>query len=350
MKTRSTIVTLSLIALALSGCSTSEPAAAQASEPAAAIPVRLAPIDRTPAREPLELPGLVMPRDTFDLGFPGGGVILDVLVDAGDEVQRGQVLARLDATAARATVMQARESLARAERDLGRARTLSESGSLPSATFEDAQTGAEVARANVAAAGFALRYSTLRAPDDGWVDARLADAREVIGPGQPVLRIASRARGWVLRVAVPDRSVARLHEGDAATITLDAMPERTLDARIVEIARLPSIGSGTYDVEIAFDAPAELTMRTGLVGRVSIPIGETFGASVPVSALVDGRDHDAAVLVVDGGRARRVPVRVAFLRGDHAVLASALDDVDAVIGVGADRLDPGAHVEPITEE
>ena len=344
------LLALSGLALSMSGCGPTEPASAQSPEVEPATPVRLASIDRTPVREHLELPGLVMPRDTLELGFPAGGVILDVLVDAGDEVRAGQVLARLDGTGARASAAQARESLARAERDLARARTLAASGSLPPATFEDAQTGVEVARASVDAAGFALRYTTLRAPEDGWVDARLADPREVIGAGMPVLRIASRGRGWILQVAVPDRVVARLHVGDGASVTLDAAPEAPISAHVVEISRLPTQGSGTYDVQLAFEAPAEITMRTGLIGRASIPVGDTHSVSVPLSSLVDGRDHDAAVLVIDGGQARRVPVHVAFFRGDRAVLTSPLEGLESVIGIGADRLEPGARVVPSTTE
>lgn len=327
------------------GCAESETALAQAAPELPAIPVRLADVDRTETREAIAVPGLVRARDTYDLSFPSGGVLSDVLVDEGDEVHAGQVLARIDATAAQATLSQAREGLGRAERDLSRARSLSESGSLPTATFEDATTGAEVARAQVTAAGFAIRYSVLRAPADGWIDARLADPREVTGPGMPVLRIAIRERGWVLRVAVPDRAVARLTEGAAAEVRLDALDGRVMATRVVEIARAPTPGSGSYDVDLALEDPGdEITMRTGLVGRASIPFGAPMSASVPLSALVDGRDHEAAIFVVADDVAHRRAVHVAFFTGDRAVIESGLDGVDQVVTLGADRLDDGVHV------
>jgi RND family efflux transporter MFP subunit len=334
--------------LLLGGCAPSEPASAQDAEREPAVPVRLAAVDRTPVREPLVVPGLVHPRDTLELGFPSGGVLLEVLVDEGDEVREGQILARLDATAARATLRQAREGLARAERDLDRARTLADGGSLATATFEDAQTGAEVARANVSAAGFAIRYSVLRAPSDGWVDARFADTGEVVGPGQPLVRIASRERGWVARVAVPDRGILRMTEGTSAEVTLDALRDTAIAGRVVEIARVPTPATGTFDVDLALEAP-DLTLRTGLVARARIPIGATYTASVPVSALVDGRDREAAVYTVDGDRARRVPVRIAFFVDERAVLADPIEGVERVITAGADRLEDGALVAPSEE-
>jgi membrane fusion protein, multidrug efflux system len=342
---------LLLIAAALvtfaPGCSEG-PASAQVAAPP--IPVRVEPVNREVARAALIAPGLVQPRDTYELGFPSGGVVLDVAAQDGALVHAGDELVRIDPTTARAAATQAREGFSRAERDLDRARSLAEGGSLPPATLEDAQTGANVARANVAAASFALRHAVLRSPVDGWIDARLVDPGEIVGPGQQLMRVASQERGWILRVAVPDRVVARLSIGDAAAITLDADPEHSIDAQVVEIARLPTPGFGTFDVELHIAAaPAGIVLRTGLVGRASIPHGPSYGASVPVSALVDGHDHEAFVYVIRSGQAHRVPVRIAFLEDDRAVIAEGLDGVDAVITAGADRLQDGARVVPSGE-
>lgn len=343
MRTRLALVLLLSFPLA-QGC-VDEPAVAQSAPPPIAI--ELAPVDRSPVRETLVVPGLLHPRDTYELGFPLGGVVRAVEVEEGDEVAAGDVLARLDPTTQRAAVTQAREGLARAERDLLRARALNEGGSLSVAMYEDAQTGTNVARASVAAASFALRHAALRAPASGWIDARLVDADEVVGPGQPLFRIASMERGWVLRVAVPDLVVARIAVGDTTAVTLDARPEQALRATVVEIARLPAPGFGTFDVELHLEEPPrDLTLRTGLVGRAALAHGPPFAASVPVVALVDGHDHDAYVFTVEDGRARRVPVRVAFLSGDRAIVARGLDGVGEVVTVGADRLEDGAAVRP----
>ena len=342
MRTRLALVLLLSFPLA-QGC-VDEPAVAQSAPPPIAI--ELAPVDRSPVRETLVVPGLLHPRDTYELGFPLGGVVRAVEVEEGDEVAAGDVLARLDPTTQRAAVTQAREGLARAERDLLRARALNEGGSLSHARCAVCASACG-ARASVAAASFALRHASLRAPASGWIDARLVDADEVVGPGQPLFRIASMERGWVLRVAVPDLVVARIAVGDTTAVTLDARPEQALRATVVEIARLPAPGFGTFDVELHLEEPPrDLTLRTGLVGRAALAHGPPFAASVPVVALVDGHEHDAYVFTVEDGRARRVPVRVAFLSGDRAIVARGLDGVGEVVTAGADRLEDGAAVRP----
>jgi multidrug efflux system membrane fusion protein len=341
---RAIAILASLCLLAAGGCER-DSARAQAGAVTPAIAVRVVEIDRAPLRPLTIVPGLVEPRETFELGFPAGGVLSAALVDAGDEVVAGQALAALDATAARASLSQARAGARHARRDLSRARTLARGGSIASSGLDDATTAARLARGDLALAGYAMRYSTLRAPDDGWVIARLADPGEVVGPGQIVLHLASRSRGWVLRIAVPDRLVARLAPGDAAEVRLDAAPELPIAARIVDVARAPSPGSGTFDVELEIEPPRGIELRTGLVGRAAIATGDPVACSVPLSALVDGHDLDAAVFVVAGDQARRLPVRVAFLAGDRAAIAAGLErDVSSVVAAGAERLSDGSRV------
>ncbi|MFN7700501.1 MAG: efflux RND transporter periplasmic adaptor subunit [Deltaproteobacteria bacterium] len=327
----------------LHGCERA-PAAAQTAVETPAIRVALEPIDRTPTRAALLLPGLVFPRETHELGFPMGGVVADVLVEEGAHVRRGEILARLDGSAARATRDQAQAGLTRAERELARARALEETGSLPTATFEDAATGADVARAGVVAASYAVGHSVLRAPADGFVELRFVDRGEVVAPGAPVVRVVDAERGWALRVAVPDRFVTGLRVGDPAVLRLDATGAREHAAHIADIARVPTPGMGTFDVELTLDGPPGVELRTGLVGRAALESGESFPASIPSAALVEGRGRRALVFVVSDGRAETREVQVAFVRADRVVLASDLEGVDHVVTRGADRLRAGTPV------
>lgn len=329
--------------LALPGCSATEVTAQEVPE-TPALSVAMAEVDRAPIRETLTLPGLVYPRETYELGFPMGGVVTQVLVREGEYVERGQILARLDASAVSAQRDQAASGLQRAERDLQRAESLAASGSLPSATLDDARTGADVARASVTAAGYAVRHSVLRAPAAGVVDLRFTDDGEVTGPGAPIVRLVSAREGWALRVAVPDRFLGDLHVGDAASVELDAR-EGELVGRVVEVARVPTPGMGTFDVEIAFTSPPTgLEMRTGLVGRTHIAIGEELAASVPTGAIVDGHDHSAFVFIVEGDIAHRRPVELAFFAGERVVIAHGLEGIERIVVRGAERLSEGDRV------
>jgi len=81
------------------------------------------------------------------------------------------------------------------------------------------------------------------------------------------------------------------------------------------------------------------------LGQATAPIGKPRpAASVPLSALLEGDGPSGAVFVLDGERARRVPVRIAFLQGGRAVLADGLDGVERVVAEGAAGLAEGTRV------
>ncbi len=329
------------------GCAPETRAAAPAT-PDPAVPVRTVAVERGPIRRPVRAAGTVAAKDEWDLSFKVGGVVARVAVREGDSIRRGQVLAALDATEVAAGVRQAREGLAKAERDRDRARLLRASDAIARSVADDAETGAAVARSSLEAAEFNLRNATLIAPDDGWVDRRLAEPGEVVAAGRPVLHVSGHGRGLVVRAGLPDRDVLGLAVGTPATVTIDASPGVSVAGHVAEIARSASRGTGTYQVEIQLDpARAPRGLLAGLTAKVEIERVLPVAVSVPLAAVQDGDGPSGAVFIVDGDRARRVPIRIAFLQDTAAVLEAGFDGSDRVITDGAARLSEGARVRPV---
>jgi RND family efflux transporter MFP subunit len=293
---------------------------------------------------PVRVAGTVHPKDERLLSFKVGGLVARIRVEAGERVRRGQVLAELDATELAAGVRQAREALAKAERDRDRARALAAEDVVPRAVAEDADTAARVAGAGAEAAEFNLRRAVLSAPDDGWVEERMAEPGEVVAPGRPVLRVSGRGRGFVVRASLPDREVLGLRAGQPATITIDAHPGAPIPGTVSEIARSASRATGTYDVEVRLDPARSGELLGGLSAKIEIAREVEVAAAVPLASVIEADGARGAVFVVDAGRARRVPVRIAFLQGDRAVLADALPGVDGVVTDGATDLADGVAV------
>ena len=334
------------LALALlPGCG--DPAQAAPAAQEALVPVRTVPVQAGPVERPIRAAGLVATKDQWDLSFKVGGVLARVEVREGQRVVKGQALARLDPTELAAGLRQAREVLEKARRDAARTARLVASEVAPRMAAEDSRTAEAVAEAQVAAAEFNLRQATLLAPDDGWVDQRLAEAGEVVAPGRPIVHLSGRGRGFVVRVPLADRDVLDLRPETRAEVTLDAAPERRLAARVGEIARAAGRGTGTFQVEIALDPAPGLSLLTGLTAKVEIARSVPAAGAVPLGAVVDGDGERGAVFTVDGGVARRMPVRIAFLRGDRAVLADGVQGVERVVSEGAPRLADGTRVRVV---
>lgn len=330
----------------LQGCNPA--AAAPAPAPAEeVVPVRTAPVARGPVERPIRAAGLVTTKDEWALAFKVGGVLAAVEVHEGQAVRRGQVLARLDDTELAAGVRQAREGLEKARRDAARVATLVQAESAPRQAGDDARTALAVAEAALTAAEFNLRHATLAAPDDGWVDHRLAEPGEVVAPGRPIVQLSGQGRGFVVRAALPDRDALGLAVGAPATVTLDARPGEPLPGRVAERARSAGRGTGTYQVEIRLDPAASSGLLSGLTAKVEIARRVEAAGAVPLEAVVDGDGEAGAVFAVEAGKARRVPVRIAFLQGDRAVLAGGIEGLSRVVTEGAPRLADGRAVRVV---
>jgi len=344
MSPRSALLGSALAAslLLASACASSR--AAPAPEEGAPIPVRSEPVTRGRLPVPLRVAGTVHPKDERLLAFKVGGLVARIRVEEGDRVRRGQVLAELDATELSSGVRQAREGLAKAERDRDRARALAAQDVVARAVAEDAETATRIAQAGAEAAEFNLRRAVLTAPDDGWVEERMAEPGEVVAPGRPVLRVSGRGRGFVVRASLPDREVLGLRMGQPALVTVDATAGAPILGTISEIARSATRATGSYDVEVRLDPARSGDLLGGLSAKVEIARQVEVPAAVPLGALVEADGARGAVFVVEGGRARRVPVRIAFLQDERAVLADALPGVSGVVTDGASNLADGAPV------
>lgn len=323
-----------------------EVAARSSDRSAPPIAVRLAPVGEGPVERPIFGTGSVRLKSETDLSFKVGGIVRTVLVDQGARVKKGQVLARLDPTEVDAALRQAKAGAAKAERDLDRVRRLHSSGALPVAELQNAETGVALSRAAVDAAAFNAQRAVIVAPDDGRVDRRILEPGEVVAPGRPAFRVSGRSKGAIVRVALADRDVLRVREGDEARVILDAQPETPLSGKVARIASVATPGIGTFDVEVQIDMALPVDkLLSGLTAKVEIRHPEDVAGIVPIGAIVDGRGADAAVFVVDQGRARRVPVKVAFLLDGRAALADApLQPRAMVVEAGSTELEDGSPV------
>jgi len=321
--------------------------AAKAGSP---IPVTLAPVRRLPAERPIRALGRVAHDRDLELGFKTGGLVAAVLVEEGQRVEAGTVLARLDPRELDAAVAQASAGLVKARRDLDRAQGLVDEAVIPGAQRDDAKTAVQVASATLAGLRFNRDTTVLVAPGPGVVLRRLGEPGKVMAPGAPVVVLgldAPDARPRV-EVGVGARDARQLQLGDAARVRLDGASSvaSDLDAEVVELA--PALTPGTDQIRVTLALPTGTQVTRGLVASVTFPLPRAEHLpAVPISAVADGDGKRAWVytLAPDGRGVVRRDVIIAAVRGDGQVLVrSGLDEVDAVVDAGAAWLDPSATV------
>jgi RND family efflux transporter MFP subunit len=314
--------------------------------------------------------GVVRARYEGDLGFRVGGKITERLVDAGQTVRRGQVIARLDAsdlrlgaTAALADVAAAERSAAAARAEAVRLRAdearfaaLQKRGFASGQRYEQARAGADAASANLAAAEAQVRaaragagqagnqaaYAVLTADADGVVMDVLAEPGQVVGAGQPVVRLA---RNGAREAVVNTPETARADLPRTGEAVLYGQEGRPVPAVLRELSAAADPVTRTFEARYTLGgagaaAPlgSTVTIRTQNAG----PSGEI---AVPISALHDpGSGPGVWVLDPRKSSVSFRPVKVAALGEETARLSAGLRSGERVVTLGAHMLKAGQTV------
>jgi RND family efflux transporter MFP subunit len=337
---------LLLFPLFLASCSPSAPEENGGPQKTNVIYVKTAPVERSELSPSIHASGLVGTSNEARVSFKTGGVIRRTLVEEGDVVKSGQLLATLDLTEIDAQVKQAKEGLEKSRRDLERANNLYADSIATLEQVQNATTAVEVAAQTVQIAEFNRQFSEIRAPFAGKIVAKLLNEGEVTGPGMPVFYlIGTGNQDWVVKVGLSDRDWARLHLGDRAEAQLGAYPGETFSATVSKLADVANPASGTFDAELKID-PKGKRLAAGLVASVEIqPRKNGTYALVPIESLVESDGRKGFVYTADGGKARKVPVTIAFLAGEKAAISGGLENISAVVTAGAPYLRDGQAID-----
>lgn len=337
---------------------------AQAAAPAAgnAVPVRVVSLGQSaaPGATTLSVSGTLAGKEEVSLAFKIGGVIARIVVDPGQRVRAGQVLAELRPTEIAAQVSTAQQAREKAARDAERVAKLYADSVATLEQLQDSRTALEVANNQLRAAQFNADYAVIRAPGDGVVLTRSAEPGQVVEPGRPILSVRRDGRGMVVRVGLPDRDAVRVRTGDAADVTFDALPGQHFPARVTQRAAAATAGTGDYAVEVTLGDAAR-ALPSGLVARVALtPAGavaraNTRRVTVPLDALVDADADSAAVFVLAADRksVSRQQVKLAdvteALQSSVVPVTSGLTGGEQVVVAGTSRLVHGSRVLVVTD-
>lgn len=320
-------------------------------------PVRFMQVGLTGVGNIFYLPGEIRPRFEQRYGFRVGGKIASRLVDIGQEVKAGQVLAVLDAQdvlpaikAQEAQVEVASSDFHLQESELKRQRELRDKGFVSGAGLERqtaatdaAQSRLLAAQAQLAIARNGLDFQTLRTDKAGVVVAVDAEAGSVVAAGQSVVRVAQHGEKEIA-VNIPERVIASMKQVTGFVATLDALPSKTYTAKLRELSPAADQASRTYSARLSV-IEADDALKIGMSASVRMALGEAQAIVVPNSALYT-RDDAARVWLVDRASetVKPVEVKVGQSTGDGVTIVSGLKAGDLVVTAGANLLLPGQKV------
>ena len=307
--------------------------------------------------------GEVHAREEPPLAFRIAGKIARRMVDTGARVRAGQALAELDpgdvalqSEASDAQLASARSDLALAQAELKRYKDLADrqlvSRSLYDArvaSFRAAEARVRQAHAQSAASGNQVAYAVLRAPRDGVITQRLAEAGQVVAAGQAVFVLAIDGEREVM-ISVPEQSIARFQLGRDLAVELWADPGKRFPGKLRELSPSADPVTRTYAARVAF-ASEGTAVELGQSARVYARTAANSGMSLPLSALTQSGGR-SAVWVVDPSshKVHLTPVTLGAYGENGVPVLSGLRPTDWVVAAGAHLLLEGEPVLPIDRD
>jgi RND family efflux transporter MFP subunit len=305
--------------------------------------------------------GFIEAIDSSGLSFEVGGNVQRVLVNQGDAVKRGQLLAvldeepyRLNVRAAEAELQRAHAFLTQARADYERNTRLLEQRAVARVQFEISQREYQSARSQVdfavARLNLAqrdLRNTSLAAPFDGAIAERLVDPFVQVQAGQRLFRIDA-AGGMQASLGVPETTIGLIALG-MPTVVMLPQSATPIQARISEIGSAAGPGN-VFPVKAALISPPP-TVRAGMTAEVTVVVGGSATEAsyfIPLSAIAAGDGTgEGFVFVYDptSSTVRRTLVRSAGTLASNMVAVTGLNVGDTLATAGVNFLVDGQKVK-----
>ena len=280
-----------------------------------------------------------------------GGIVLDILVEEGDRVEAGQVLARLERDRYEFQARQTEARLRKLENELERARELHERDLISTDEYERIRFDTEAQRATDGLAQLDLAHTEIRAPIAGVVADRMVKVGNLVTQNQPLFMIDDYAPLWAV-LHVPERELNLLGAGQPATLQVDAFPGREFSGQVLRISPVVDAETGTVKVTVTFSDDSG-RLRPGLFGRVRVVHdSRTNVPLVPQTALMN-EDGAVAVFVArkrdDGAgyTAERRTVTTGYDGAGGVEILEGLGEGETVVTAGKNSLRDGAEIRII---
>jgi HlyD family secretion protein len=355
----------------------------------APIATTLVRAERSWITETLAVTGTLVAREEVVVGAEVDGLrIVEILVDLGDRVEQGQVLARLDGALLRTQLAQSTSTIAKAEASIAqvkasiaetqasealaadalkRAQTLGATGTASPVQLVARETEAKVAAARATAARENLRIAEaeetlaeaqrseielkiarteLKAPTAGTVSQRSARLGAVAGTvGEPLFRLVRNSE-IEFDAEVPEAALPRIEPGQNVEVLLSGAGESTSGyVRLVD----PSVDKMSRLGRVAITLSPHPAMRPGVFAHGNIALGRRQAVTVPLSAVRFGKDG-AYVHLATNNVVEMRSVKTGFKRGSRVEIVSGLMEGQEIVSRAAPFIGPGERITPVRND
>jgi len=338
------IALVAIFATAASGCGTGEASVASVNENSlpAPLPVRVTTPETMDIYAAYKTAAAIAAEEQAPILARVAGQVVEILVEEGDMVRKGQILARLDGDRLRLEMLQAQANLEKMSREYDRLTNLHERGLVSATTYDGLKYDRQALRAVYKLKRLNYGYTSIRATIDGVISSRDINVGTNVKVGEIAFTVSDTSC-LVSYLNIPQTELNKFSPGHEAIVTVAAMPERGFVATVARISPTIDTRTGTFRATVYVDNQ-EGDLAPGMFGRFTIAYEKHSNALViPANAMVE-EDNETVVYVVTDGAAIRRTIETGIRSDGKIEILSGLDKNDAIVVTGLSGLRDGSRV------
>jgi len=275
-----------------------------------------------------------------------GGVIEKIMVEEGDYVEAGDILAKVDDEKISVQLAQAKANLNKLESTYDRNKNLHKKNLVSTEEFQEVQYEYEHQKATYDLAELDLKYTSITTPISGIVAERLIKVGNMILPNQAVFRVTG-LNPLIAVLHIPERQMGKLRVGLKTQLMIDAMERTELKGRIKRISPVIDPETGTVKVTVEVNDPSR-KLRPGMFARIKIIYDVHANSILLPKDAVMSEDRESAVFVVRDSLAIRQSIRIGYINTSYVEVLEGLVPGDTVVTTGKGSLKDSTRVDIVS--
>lgn len=287
--------------------------------------------------------GTVEESSGSTLSFPVSGTVRQVCVEAGQRVEKGQLIAVLDEATLQSACDAATATLEQAEDAWRRMKQLHDAGSLPEMQWVEVQSKLKQAEAAERTARKNLADGRLYAPFSGVIAGKQVETGHNVMPGTPVVRLVTVSQVKV-SISVPENEIQHVRTGQAVNVSVSASGGKNFSGKVVEKGIVAHPLSRSYEVKALVDNPAGELMP-GMIGTLSIvPEEAATVLLLPPHIVQTDEANRTFVWTNQQGKARKRLIETGTLERNGVTVTAGLSAGDEVLVEGQQKVSEGMDI------
>ncbi|GAA6183717.1 MULTISPECIES: efflux RND transporter periplasmic adaptor subunit [Aliiglaciecola] len=274
------------------------------------------------------------------------GIIDQILVEEGDYVEKGQVLAKLDPERYELNLLRAAADLQGIEKELAKVNKVYHKKLISDDTYDKLTAQYESAKATLALAKLDLKEATIVAPISGYIAERNAKVGNLTESFQRerMFHIVQQKQLYGI-VYLPEKELSRVHKDQPASLLLSALSNTTINAYVERISPVIDSKTGTFKVTLRVPNENNL-LKAGMFSQVSLNYDTHLDATLlPRKALLAIDDKTNVFVVDEDGIANKIAITVGYQEGNFVEVIKGLTGTEKVVVTGHQNLKDKAVVE-----